>query len=494
MAKILFLYKVVILLIVPLMALSACSTNEATGKQQFTAFMPASSEAKIGAEEHDKIIAQYGGELKDSTLQAYVESVGQKLVPHTERKDVTYTFTVLDSPIINAFALPGGYIYISRGILAHANDEAELASVIGHEIGHVTARHSAQRYSQSVLAGIGGLALSIATNSTAVNQAFGLGANLYLSAYSRSHEHEADNLGIRYSDRAGYDPLASSRFLTTLDRYRAFESKAMGKDDTGNIPNYLSTHPVTADRIAETRTAGLPLSTANKTTNKVEFMRQINGMIYGDTPDQGFVASGRFVHPKIGFMFDIPQNAYTENSPTAFIAVSRKKNGPVMILEGDNKPAKQSIMDYARTKLAKNDFSNVTITDTYMLNGLKAVTVTKDGRVNDVEAKIKMTAIEWDTDTVFVLNQAIPVLTPSADKAMFENSLRSFRRMTATDKSRYKPRTIQVRAAKAGDTIEAIAAKLPFDDGLNVERFRLLNGLSATDTLINGQLYKTIVQ
>ena len=153
-----------LIIIFPLLTLTACSTNQATGRNQFTGLMPASQEAAIGAQEHEKILAQFGGEIKDQQIKNYVTRVGQKIVPYTERQDVGYTFTVLDSPVVNAFALPGGYVYVTRGILTLANSEADLAAVMAHEIGHVTARHSAERYSTSVLTGLGANIIAAAIN------------------------------------------------------------------------------------------------------------------------------------------------------------------------------------------------------------------------------------------------------------------------------------------------------------------------------------------
>ena len=494
MTKIAHFYKLIIM-IFPVIILGACSTNQATGKSQFTAFMPASSESKIGAQEHSKILKEFGGPTKNAKLQSYVQSIGEKLVPHTERKDVKYTFTVLNSPIMNAFALPGGYIYISRGILMYANDEAELASVIGHEIGHVTGQHSAQRYSQSVLAGIGGMAISIATKSTAASQAFGLGSNLYLSSHSRRHESEADNLGIRYINKAGYDVKGSPRFLSTMDRQKSFRAKSAGKEGKSLIPNYLSTHPVTAKRVADAKKTTAQITSKGQ-ANKVKYMQMISGMTYGDTGDQGFIDSGYFVHPKLGFMFRVPQNYHTENSSKSFIAASRQRGGgAVMIFEGDTKKPEQSIMDFARQNIAKGDYSGITISNVTKINRLNTVTVTrKKTQVNKKSSTIKITAIEWDKDTVFTFTQIIPDTTQAAEINTLTASLNSFRQMTSADQSRFKPKTLKIRVVKAGDTVAALSKKLPFRDGLNLDRFRLINGLAPTNRLRVGQLYKTIVQ
>ena len=180
-----------------LVALAACTTNPATGRNSFTGFMSPQQELQIGAEEHPKILATFGGAYDDAGIAAYVDEVGQRLARNSDLPELKLTFTVLDSSIVNAFALPGGYVYVSRGLLALARNEAELAGVLAHEIGHVTARHSAQRYSQTIIAGLGANVLGAVVGAPA-GQLAQLGAATYLSAYSRDQEFEADTLGVRY--------------------------------------------------------------------------------------------------------------------------------------------------------------------------------------------------------------------------------------------------------------------------------------------------------
>ena len=230
--------------------LAGCSTNAATGRTQFAGLMSPQQETQVGASEHEKIVKQFGL-YKNSKLQSYVTEIGKRVSVNTERADVQYKFFVLDSPIVNAFALPGGYVYISRGLMALSNSEAELAGVLAHEIGHVTARHSAERYSHGVVTSLGAAVIAAAVDSTGVSQALGLGSNLYMSSYSRSQENEADSLGIRYLSKGGYEPKAMSSFLNAMQNQSAVDSKAKGEKSGG--ANYFSTHPATADRVAKTR-------------------------------------------------------------------------------------------------------------------------------------------------------------------------------------------------------------------------------------------------
>ena len=209
--------SIAVLLALFLLALMpGCTTNPATGDQSFTALLPADEEAALGAREHPKILAQFGGEYDDPEIAAYVDDIGQRLAALSERPDVNFTFTVLDSPIVNAFAVPGGYIYVSRGLVALADNEAELAGVIGHEIGHVTARHSAQRISRNALLGMGAALFGAAIGDSSATQLLNMGAAAIAQGYSREAELEADMLGIRYLSRGGYDTRAMGTFLGKL--------------------------------------------------------------------------------------------------------------------------------------------------------------------------------------------------------------------------------------------------------------------------------------
>lgn len=483
-----------ILLGTSLIVITACSTNEATGRNQFTGLMSKSQEAQIGAQEHEKILAQYGGEVQDKALRDYVTRVGQKLIPFTERDDVTYTFTLLDSPVVNAFALPGGYVYITRGILTLANNEAELAGVIGHEIGHVTARHSAERYSRSVVTGLGASILASVINVNGASQALGLGANLYLSSYSRSQEHESDDLGIRYLARAGYDPKGMAGFLTSLEASANLEAKEAGKDGTKQAPSYLSTHPVTAERITRSMATAAKYPTDNDITNRISYIKAISGMVVGDSAEQGFLDNGKFVHPKLGFIFDIPKNYKTENTPSAFIAQSKSTNGGTFIFTGGAKQPSQSIDNYLKQTVLKGEMSGARDFGTNTINGFRTASVERTGVVNNTKSNIRTIVVEWDNNTVYQMTLAMPIGLSNAEKQELQDSAFSFRRMTSSDKSKYRPKRIQMRVAGAGDSVASMSTRFPYDDGLNSERFRVINGLSFNEQVRANSAYKVIVQ
>lgn len=482
-----------ILLVLPLMLMNACSTNPATGESQFTGFMPAASEARIGAQEHQKILQQYGGTVKDPKIQAYVTSIGQKIIPHTERNDVQYTFTVLDSPVVNAFALPGGYVYITRGILALANNEAELAAVMAHEIGHVTARHSAERYSHSILTSLGATILSAAVDVPGAGDALGLGANLYLSSYSRSQEHQADDLGVRYIARAGYDPRAMSSFLAGLQRYSALEAKEAGRENNAEKPNYFATHPVTGDRIAASSAAANNYQ-LNGALNREAYMRAINGMEMGDSAAQGFMVGNTFVHPDLGFKFTIPAGYRTQNTAAQFIAAAPRNNGPVILFESGRKAPDQTMRDYLVRNVMKNDTTGAKDFNDMTVNNMRAATVQRQGTINGKNADIRIVAVEWDPQTVFQFYLAMPQGTTANEIEDLKKTSYSLARLTNDERQKYQPKRLLTVTAKSGDTVQSLSRGFPYADGLNEERFRVLNALTPADQLKTGEVYKVIVQ
>ena len=227
--------------------ISGCTTNPATGKREFTPLLPQSSEKEIGAQEHRNVVNQFGGEYNNVKLKNYVQKITNRITKVTELPSDYYTVTLLNSPVVNAFALPGGYLYVTRGLATLANTEAELAGVLGHESGHVTGRHAAGRMNVNAVAGIGAMLAGILTGSQEVAQLAQLGGQGIMASYSRSDEYEADELGVRYLSKAGYHPFAQADFLYSLQLYSHYESEISGKKHSA--PSLLATHPDTKDRV-----------------------------------------------------------------------------------------------------------------------------------------------------------------------------------------------------------------------------------------------------
>ncbi len=291
-----------------------CAVNPATGKRQIS-LVSTNRELEMGREADPAIMAEYGV-YDDPATQTYVDSIGKKLGRVSHLPHMQWHFRVLDSPVVNAFALPGGYVYITRGIMAYVSSEAQLAGILGHEIAHVTARHSAQQMTQQQIAGIGLLAGAIFVDafrpySGLAQQGLGL---LFLK-HSRDHETQADELGIQYALKAGYDPRSIPATYATLKRI---------SDRSGStLPNFLSTHPDPGDR--EVRTTQLAQAAAGGAprglvVGDTAYRRRIEGVVFGDDPRQGYFEVNRFYHPGFGFQLIFPDGWKTENQPSAVIA------------------------------------------------------------------------------------------------------------------------------------------------------------------------------
>ena len=298
-------------------ALTGCATNPATGKRQIS-FVSPSKELEMGRESDPAILAEYGL-YGDSTVQQYVDSVGQRVAAASQLAGLTWHFRVLDTPVVNAFAIPGGYIYITRGILAYLNSEAQLAGVLGHEIGHVNARHTAQQITKSDIASVGLLAGAIFVGPFRPYTGLAAqGLGLLFLGFSREDETQADELGIGYATRAGYDPREVPGTYQMLKRV---EERA-GAD----LPSFLSTHPDPGDR--EIRTAQLAKASAGSARrdlviNTAGYRRHINGLIWGDDPRGGYFVGNRFYHPDLAFQMIFPDGWDHLNQPSSLIATNQ---------------------------------------------------------------------------------------------------------------------------------------------------------------------------
>src|SRR5436190_13943842 len=269
-----------------LLALNGCGSNPATGGQSLLG-MSEDQEIQLSKEEHPKILTEFGGEYKNPDLQNYITSLGVLLAKTSERPNLPWKFTILDAPDIHAFALPGGYVYVMRGLLGLASSEAEIASVLGHECGHVAARHTSQREGRQTLAGLGAALAGILTGSPEIAQLANTAGVGYIQKYSRDQEYQADSLGVRYMSRAGYDPNASVAFLRKLEAESRLAATEAGHPEAADQTNWLSDHPRTADRVEEAIKNAGATNVANPVLKADDYLAKINGITYGSDPKQG---------------------------------------------------------------------------------------------------------------------------------------------------------------------------------------------------------------
>lgn len=484
------------LLVLPaLLFLGACSANPATGKQSFTGFMSTEKELQVGAEEHPKIVDKFGGILNDKRLATYVRAMGRTLAQTSEMPDLPWTFTVLNNTQVNAFALPGGYVYVTRGLLALASDEAELAGVLSHEIGHVTARHTAQRYSSTIAANIGVQILGVLSNQAGLGRTgadiAALGANVALKSYSREQELESDMLGVRYMTRVGYDPEALVSFFAKLRAHQAIEAKNAGGDAKDvDKHNILATHPRTADRIQQA------IALADKNGQKAvrrgadPYLSRINGLVFGDDPEQGMVRGNVFIHPTLDFRFTVPKDFKINNLPTLVMATD--KSGAVIKFSGA--PEKR-IRDAGGMEsfLRSGWGGGITLKNIEWLdiNGMKAVTGAATVWAGRENIDVRRILIKQKADTYW----RFQFETPPSETARLNEPLRettySLRAPTAKELANAQPYRVRVIEVGGGvsvtDLIDAMAVP-----EMKAEWFEALNGIKPDDTLVPGQKIKVV--
>jgi predicted Zn-dependent protease len=476
-------------------SLGSCTTNPATGSQSFTAFMSPEKESEVGRDEHPKILKQYGGELDDPQLRAYVDSVGQRLAKQSDLPDLKFTFTVLNSDITNAFALPGGYVYVSRGLLSLASSEAELAGVLGHEIGHVTARHTAQRYSRAVATGIASTAVgvleSVFLGTNVVGQASAQAGQLYLASYSRDQELEADTLGVRYLSRTGYTPTAMSTFLSKLEAESALTAELAGKPGSTNDFNIMATHPRTQDRVREAIAAAQAQGavTTEARAGHDEFLNAVDGMPYGGDRKSGFVRSRVFIHPSLRIQFEVPPGFVLVNNDRNVAA--RGPNDATIIFDREARPqvAGVAMTNYLSGYWGRNlRLQNV---ERIMINDMDAATAATRVQSNSGVRDLRLVAVRFDANTIY----RFLFVTQPADTASLNEPLRkttySFKKLSEQDAARATPLRVRVVTVGTTDTVASLSKRMVFDTAQE-KRFRLINGLQPDDKVQPGQRVKII--
>lgn len=473
-------------------ATAGCSTNPATGKQDVV-FMSQSDEKRVGDENHPKVLKQFGGAYDDPELQSYVKSLGQVLAASSELPNIKWTFTLLDSDVTNAFALPGGYVYITRGLVSLAETEAQLAAVIGHEIGHVTARHGAQRHAQGTLAQVGALGASIAgaifggaQTGRAVGQLAGVGAQAYVASYSRDQEYEADGLGIRYNSRVGFDPEGMAGFLAKLDAEKALIAKLRGQAPRGST--YFDTHPPTPDRVARARALAARTPAKGATDGRDVFLSKIDGMIWGDSPDQGYARDGVFAHGGLNIRYEVPDGFTLFNSPNQVTAFG--PGGAAIVFDTGPKNYGGSMRDYIAQTWGRN--ARLSDLQTIDVNGLDAATATTRGNAQGRAADVRLVAIRGREGHTFRLVFFSPSNRTRALATPYRETTYSFRHMTGAERRALKPLRIRIYTVRRGDTIDRVVRRQMDIKKFAKDRFLLLNGLRANSRLKVGQKVKVI--
>jgi predicted Zn-dependent protease len=475
--------------------LSGCSVNPATGQSNFTGFMSQDEERRVGAQQYPQLIKEFGGEYRDIRLNSYLNSLGNELLRHSETPDAKFTFTIVNSDIVNAFALPGGYVCVSRGLLALCQDEAELAGVVGHEIGHVVARHSAQSYSSGMAANIGLMAAAVGLSVLGAGQAGqGLmnvaqyGAQAFLQSYSREHEMEADLLGHRYMARSGYGPEAMVNFLASLRKHSQLQARMAGRaEDSVDQFDMMATHPQTKERVEAALSRVHSLAVQNPRFERNRFLDLINGMMFGDDPEQGMMKGRSFLHPALRFGFDIPQGFRMSNSPSRLVAAHPK--GAVIIFDGAKPRGNGTMAGYVSREWAPR--ANIQGLENITVNGMEAATGETVAQSNGQPVNVRLLAIRYDAQQIYRFMFVNPRSQAHLYDEDFKRTTYSFRRLSPEEAAKVKPLRLIVVKAHEGDTPERLGAAMPFNE-FNADWFKLLNDIDPGQALKPGQTIKVV--
>lgn len=442
-----------------------------------------------GAEQHPRLLAEFGGAYR-APQAGYVARVGERVAAAAGLASQC-TFTLVNSDVVNAFAVPGCYIYVTRGLFAIVGSEAELASVLGHEVGHIVGDHSQRQGRRSIWRQLGVLAVSL-TGSERLTRLAGQAAQYFGLRYSRGQEYESDDLGLRYLREAGYDPYAAADMLQALGRNERFTTATGGRDDAKSIPEWALSHPLTGNRVARARAAAEETGLADDQLpeNEAAYLDQVDGLLFGDDPAQGFVLGRRFAHPGMRIAFEAPPGFTLTNSPRAIYL-----SGPGGVRgEFGGGPIPAGGLDaYAESlaaHIAGDAQGEVAGARHTVVNGVPAVIVELRLRLQGRDGTVPLRIAAYDGGS----GEAFHFLTLSPPRADASDAIEvlfsSFRRLSAAEAAGLRPRVVRTVAVPAGATLETLVGRMAGDEGRAL--FLLLNGRTADQPLRPGERVKVV--
>ena len=461
----------------------SCAKNPVTGKNDFM-LMSKSQEVAMG-QQSDPEIKAYFGVYEDPELQRFIQEKGQQMAAISHRKDLKYEFKVVDSPVVNAFAVPGGYVYFTRGIMAHFNNEAEFAGVLGHEIGHITARHSAKQYSNAQLAQIGLIAGSVISPQFAkVADIASTGVQLLFLKFGRDAENQSDKLGVEYSTKIGYDAQEMAEFFKTLDRLRA-------NSGSQEVPTFLSTHPDPGDRerkvAKEAANWKKKVSAEELKINRNSYLKMIDGIIYGDDPKQGFVEHNVFYHPVLKFQFPVPSQWTLQNTPQQ-VQMGAKDGKAIMMMtlaEGNSlENAAQGLLQKYQLRLVESGKENV--------NGLPAIAMIADQQQQQQEQGVRtlIYLIQYGGN-IYAMIGASSLANFNGYSQLFQNTMRGFRVLDDPEKINRQPERVKIKTVQQNGTLSQAFGNFGVEEK-KMEELATLNGMTLNDRVEKGTLIKVI--
>lgn len=460
---------------------NSCAKNPVTGKRDF---MLLSTEQEIAmGKESDPEIQQFFGLYDDPELQRFIEEKGQQMAAISHRDEIQYHFKIVDSPVVNAFAVPGGYVYFTRGIMAHFNNEAEFAGVLGHEIGHIAARHSAKQYSNAVLAQVGLAAgMIFAPELAEFGDLAGQGIQLLFLKFGRDAERQSDKLGVEYSTKIGYDAEEMAGFFNTLER--------LGGESGEAVPTFLSTHPDPSDRERTVSKLAKQWKSKQKGEFKVNqdnYLRMIDGLIYGDDPKQGFVEDNVFYHPELRFKFSVPPQWALQNTPQAVQMVSQDGKALMILTLG-----KGTSLEEAGQALLENYGLTVVESRRDEVNGLPALMIVADQASQSGQAGVRTLTylIQYGQNIYAIIGASTPADFDGYVR-VFQGSMGSFGELRDQSKINRKPERIRVVEVARNGSLAQTLKRFNIPE-TRMNELATLNGMTLEDQVAKGRLIKLI--
>ena len=447
-----------------------------------------------GAKAHPQLLQEFGGAYTGSQT-GYVVRIGQDIAVQSGLGDAKsdFTVTLLNSPVNNAFAIPGGYVYLTRQLMALMNDEAEMAGVLGHEVGHVAAEHGKKRQKaatrNSILGALGQIGAAVLLGDSTMGkigqEIFGTGSQLLTLKYSRKQEYEADDLGIRYLASAGYDPQALSTMLASLAAQSAIDARVAGRD-ARSVPEWSSTHPDPARRVSRAAQNASKLGVSGGIRNRNVFLQNLEGVMYGDDPKQGVIEGNNFLHPDLKLKFAVPNGFAMQNSAQA-VAISGS-SGKGQFTTAAYNGNMTTYIDAAFKSLA-GDGQAISYGDIQRttVNGLPAAYAIAQVNNGNSQVDVTIFAYEFSKSSAF----HFATITTAGQASVFSPMYQSLGRMSASEAAGIKPRKIDVVTVQSGDTISSLSGRMAYSN-YQQDRFLVLNRLQASDGLQVGQKVKIV--
>ena len=458
----------------------SCAVNPVSGKQELM-LLSETDEINLGRGTDVRIVQEYGL-VQDPKLIAYLNDICQRLGKVSHRPNLNYHFKILDVSVVNAFAVPGGYVYFTRGILASVNSEAELAGLLGHEIGHITARHSAKQYSKAQLAQLGLGVGSIFADSSIISGLAQLGMGMLFLRFSRDNERQADDLGVEYSSKLGYDATQMGSFFETLERMNP------GSDRSG-LPGWFSTHPSPENRVQAVRGKAKEwhqkLNQRDLIIHRDIYLKQIDGLIFGDDPRQGYVAGDAFYHPGLRFQFPVPAKWKLNNKPSQVQMISEGEDAIILFFVATGSSSREA----ARTFMNKSG-AYVVRDDAIQVNGLPSQRVVSDIQTQQAVLRVMSTFIEKDKKIFVFHGLTYRSLYPRYETS-FDNTMSQFKDLWDPERMNVAPDRIRIRSTRTTDTLENMLRSF----GVPNEKLKemvLLNGGDLNQVIPANTLIKVI--